>query len=154
MNAPIKGRIPMAERFWSKVKINDHTGCMEWIAGTNGVGYGTFFVRWENGGNVMQLAHRWSYEEANGTIPEGLVIDHLCRNPSCVNPRHLEAVSFRENILRGTGMSARHAIKTECINGHPLSGDNLILRSNGRWRDCRTCKREKDLRSYHEGKKR
>lgn len=146
MDAPIYVNIPIRERFMQKVRVTP-SGCMEWTAGTNGVGYGMFFVRWENGGNVMQLAHRWSYEYSKGPIPEGLHLDHLCRNPPCVNPEHLEAVTQRENNLRGTGMSARHAVKTHCDSGHPFSGDNLKFRSNGRWRDCRECHRIKDRRS-------
>jgi hypothetical protein len=140
-----------AERFHEKVRSAEN-GCIEWTAHTNGAGYGMFYSGWAGGKDVKVLAHRWSYEQANGPIPAGLHIDHLCRNTRCVNPEHLEAVTQRENTLRGVGVSAVHAKKTECINGHPLSGDNLMLRSNGRWRDCRECKRAKDRRYYHQKK--
>jgi hypothetical protein len=142
---------PRLDRFAEKIALTD-TGCIEWIAGTNGAGYGAFFLDWASGRNLKALAHRWSYEYHVGPIPDGLHLDHLCRNTLCVNPDHLEPVTQRENNLRGAGPSAVHATKTECINHHPLSGDNLILRSNGRWRDCRECKRQRDRRRYHQKK--
>lgn len=82
--------------------------------------------------------HRYAYEKLVGPIPEGLVIDHLCRNRLCFNPAHLEVTDHRTNILRGTGASARCAVKTHCPKGHPYEGDNLVLRPNG-FRRCRTC---------------
>lgn len=152
MDAPIAIPIPILERFMQKVEVAP-TGCIEWVGATNGVGYGMFFVRWEAGKDVRMLAHRWNYERVRGAIPEGLHLDHLCRNTLCVNPEHLEAVTQRENSLRGTGMSARHAVKTHCDSGHPFSGDNLAFRSNGRWRDCLECRRAKHRRYYHAKKK-
>lgn len=139
------------DRFAEKIALADN-GCIEWIGGTNNAGYGMFFVAWASGKDVKELAHRWSYEYHVGPIPNGRHIDHLCRNTLCVNPEHLEPVTQQENTLRGIGVAAIHAKKTHCIKGHALSGDNLILRSNGKWRDCRECKRAKDRRYYHQRK--
>lgn len=150
MNKPF-GKRPLIDRFLEKTRATS-SGCIEWTASTNGVGYGMFFVDWDGGRNFKMLAHRWYYEYARGPIPEGLHLDHLCRNPICVNPDHLEAVTQRENTLRGIGVAAQHAAKTECVNGHPFTGENLILRSNGVWRDCRECHRAKDRRYYYQRK--
>jgi hypothetical protein len=88
--------------------------------------------------NGKQIAaHRWSYEDAKGQIPEGMVIDHLCRTSLCVRPDHLEAVSNRENILRGSGPTAVNARKTICKNGHPLEGNTYRQGTHGRV--CKTC---------------
>ena len=64
--------------------------------------------------------------------------DHLCRNPGCYNPTHLEAVTNRENMMRGKSWVADIVRTGLCMRGHPLAGENLILRPNG-WRQCRTC---------------
>lgn len=79
------------------------------------------------------LVHRWTYAEANGPIPDGLTIDHLCRNRRCANPAHLEAVTLLENIRR-----APRYTTNECHRGHLLAGDNLRKRKDNR-RECRTC---------------
>lgn len=114
-------------------------GCWEWTAGNRG-GYGRVAIH----GKLME-AHRWMWERTNGPIPEGLELDHLCRNRACVNPEHLEPVSHLENIRRGeTG--AHNARKTHCKHGHPLSGANLHIKPDGE-RRCRTCSREEMRRA-------
>ncbi|MDP9224875.1 MAG: HNH endonuclease [Actinomycetota bacterium] len=86
----------------------------------------------------MPLAHRVAYELLVGPIPEGLTLDHLCRNTSCVNPQHLEPVTVRENVLRGMGWGAKNKRKTHCHRGHPFDAKNT-LRIPGGTRKCRTC---------------
>ncbi len=118
------------ERFWSKVSKTED-GCWSWT-GSKTSGYGDFYD-----GVRKVSAHRYSYETLSGPIPEGLVLDHLCRNRACVNPEHLEPVTQQVNILRGTGMAARRAAITQCPQGHPYDEQNTLLK-NGR-RVCRTC---------------
>lgn len=115
-------------------------GCWEWEGGRTGAGYGAF---WLDGKTCC--AHRVSYEIHKGPIPEGMFLDHLCRNPPCVNPDHLEPVTPAENMRRGPGS------KPECIHGHPLSGENLYVARTGQ-RVCRTCQ-TKWQREYRERKK-
>ena len=128
------------ERFEAKVT---KTGtCWLWGACVRSDGYGWFSV----GGRSM-AAHRYAYEQYVGPIPDGMALDHLCRVRRCVNPRHLEAVTDRVNILRGRGRAAENAKKTHCGNGHPLSGDNLkpwhLQRGK---RKCRACSNARDRR--------
>lgn len=89
---------PAAERFWSRVDVRDPVECWPWTGLKDRDGYGRFRV------NAQQKAfgvHRWAYMSLRGPIPEGLVIDHLCRVRHCVNPDHLEAVTNAENVRRG-----------------------------------------------------
>ena len=123
-------RQTVEERFWSKVEKGP--SCWEWMAGKSS-GYGKFRL---NG--VKKRAHRLSWEWKNGEIPEGLVIDHLCRNSGCVNPSHMEAVTQLENVRRGFGICAINARKTHCKQGHEFTKENIYVRKFG-GRNCKKC---------------
>lgn len=99
--------------------------------------------KWREALTSVVGAHRVVYEELVGPIPDGLMLDHLCRVRHCVNPEHLEPVTNRENVLRGEGHSAKAARATHCLKGHPYAGENLRILSNG-WRRCRACHRERE----------
>lgn len=122
------------ERFWGKVNKGGPDECWQWKAGT-AKGYGSFYISHRR----SYPAHRFAYELANGKIPEGMVIDHLCRNRGCVNPNHLEPVTNVENVMRGQSGTAINARKTHCIRGHALIGENLRIDKRGR-RACIICR--------------
>lgn len=123
------------ELFWSKV---DATGdCWEWM-GSRHLGYGQWHT--PRPAHLVVLAHRHVYELLVGPIPDGLQVDHLCRNRACVNPDHIELVTHRVNTLRGTSPAALNARKTRCIRGHGFTPENTEYRRSGE-RRCRTCRR-------------
>lgn len=88
------------------------------------------------------VAHRAAYELLVGPVPDGLVLDHLCRVRTCVNPAHLEPVTDRENVARGVGISVVNAAKTHCPKDHEYTPENTVLANRGAARRCRTCVRE------------
>lgn len=116
-----------------------NSGCWLWTAFINDNGYGKIgYGRCPEGkGSIEFPAHRSMYEYTHGPIPKELTVDHLCRVRCCVNPEHLEIVSNKVNILRGTGPTALNAVKTHCPQGHSYSGSNLWIRKTGRY--CRAC---------------
>jgi hypothetical protein len=124
----------LGERFWSKVNKDTESGCWEWTASLQTDGYGQFSIKVDDHHRTVQ-SHRLTYEALVGDIPDGLQIDHLCRNASCVNPEHLEPVSALENISRSP---IHNGAKTHCPQGHPFDKANTYIR-NGRWRGCRAC---------------
>lgn len=139
-------RAETIERFWLNVKKTDW--CWLWIGNRSGGnnGGGPYGVLWSE--RRMTYAHRFSYElHRHEPIPEGLTIDHLCSNPLCVNPSHLEVVTLQENIRRGNGQSSIHSRQTMCLHGHPLTSDNLYNSIRG-WRVCRVCSLERQRKYY------
>ena len=125
---------PTYRRFMTHVLIDDPDGCWVWTGAHDSSGYGNAYVD-----GRMRGSHRVSYEHHVGPIPDGLVLDHLCRNRSCVNPDHLEPVTHRENILRGEGVAAQKARATHCPKGHPYGDDPK--RQHGGYRRCAECYR-------------
>lgn len=98
-------------------------------------GYGQ--IRPGDGRGALRV-HRAAYELANGPIPDGMQIDHLCRNRLCCNPDHLEAVTREENIARGNAPHMVNARKTHCKYGHEFSPENTLVTKRGS-RSCRQC---------------
>jgi len=119
----------------SRIKVIDD--CWVWQGTKNSDGYGRILV---NGRRIG--VHRVVFELLRHRIPLGLVTDHKCLNPACVNPAHLEIVTNKENVLRGTGLAAINARKTHCSQGHTLSGPeaDVYITSEG-FRACRACQR-------------
>lgn len=115
--------------------------CWEWTGYRDRAGYGRIYGT-KDGHVVTTGAHRFVYRQVKGEIPEGLDLDHLCRNPACVNPEHLEPVTRKVNLNRGEHGNGK---KTHCPKGHEYTPENTYLYGpNKTWRQCRTCYREMD----------
>ena len=135
MNAPL----PMALRI---ARLVDATGdCWVWLGDSWDGRYGRMKIG-PNRARRSVAAHRASYEAFVGPIPDGLTLDHLCRNTKCVNPEHLEPVTMRENTLRGTNFVADNARKTHC----PLGHEYTYTTKRGK-RRCNTCGRLEGARN-------
>lgn len=104
-------------RFWEKAEITET--CWIWHGCINDQGYAQIRVD-----GKTRNAAKFAFEQSRGQVPEGLVLDHLCRVRHCVNPRHLEPVTNKENILRGISPPAQKARKTHCKRGHEFSLEN------------------------------
>lgn len=137
---------PIADRFWEKVdkcgpipaNRTDLGPCWLWLRYRMKNGYG-LFRKTTQATDSQFLSHRVAYELSVGPIPDGLIIDHLCRNRACVNPSHLEPVTHRVNNLRGETIAAKFAGTTHCPAGHPYDEANTYR--DGRGRRCRECHR-------------
>jgi hypothetical protein len=126
--------LPHPARFWAKVQKTE--GCWEWLgARTKAEGYGVYRLN-----NRNHVAHRVAYELNIGLIPEGMQIDHLCRNRLCVNPAHMEVVTNQVNQLRSNGAGGVNARRTHCAQGHEFTPENTYLNPRGD-RNCRTCRK-------------
>lgn len=124
-------------KFWSSVKKT--RGCWNWRHIKKPNQYGSFYTK-----GISYRAHRISVVLSGRDIPEFMVVDHMCRNRSCVNPKHLRVVTSKINILAGVGVSAQNARKTHCRNGHKFLKENTygikLNTTTGIGRDCRICR--------------
>lgn len=119
------------EKFWSRAdRSGGPESCWTWQGTISPGGYG----RYASVNGRSRFAHRLAYEP----IPDGLPLDHLCRNTRCVNPVHLEPVTTRENVLRSTSPAALHAKKTHCPEGHEYGPERAEVHQ-ARRRRCPTC---------------
>lgn len=137
-------------RFWTKVKLDPATGCLEWLGCKTVCGYGQFRYNGKTGS-----AHRYIMGLPTRKGCDWRVVVHLCRNPGCVNPNHLEIVTHHENtrqsgVLDNTGNISR--AKTHCPQGHEYMGDNLYITPSG-VRNCRACRKSSSARHKARAKK-
>jgi len=135
--------LPPRERF--EAKVNYTTTCWLWT-GALVHGYGLFFTgKWlPYGGQLNVYAHRWNWEEENGPVPDGLVLDHyICDTPACVRPSHVRPTTQQDNLTRSGRTNAQ---KKSCPQGHPYSPENthVYMTKRGTSRICKKCKRQKD----------
>lgn len=130
-------RTTTSDSFWSRVDKAGEGGCWLWTGTVYKTGYGGLATRLRLTPGGSRLAHRAAYQLLVGPIPEGLHLDHLCRVRRCVNPAHLEPVTPKENARRGL----RGALKTHCPHGHPLTAENMTVRSLDGARVCHPCVR-------------
>lgn len=149
-----RGDEPLMSRFMRQVNQDGSTPgfrsdlgpCWIWMGPMRPNGYGQIQVA-----GKLKSAHRLAYELFIGATPSDLVTDHLCRNPRCVNPTHLELVTVTENTRRGTSPSAINARKTHCLNGHAFTPENTWIDRRNR-RACRACARDRSRMQYRKGR--
>ena len=139
------------ERLISKVDWKSEGSCWDWLGTINEYGYPKISIE-----NHPRRAHRISYEAFIGPIPKGLDLDHLCRNRKCINPKHLEPVTRKENLNRspitfwrgGQTTAKIKKSRTHCKHGHEWSEENTYIHTYG-WRVCRECKKIQERKSYY-----
>lgn len=134
---PIPHFSPAVMRTIFALVSQNASGCWEWQGAKDPAGYGTVTVEY-----TPYRVHRVFYQQLVEELRQGLVIDHLCRNPSCCNPLHLEQVEGAENTLRGESNAANNARKIACIRGHRFTRANTYIDANG-WRQCKLCNQER-----------
>lgn len=127
---------------WAHRIAVDASGCWLWTGSIDATGYGKV----QEKPYKSHKAHRVVYEASGRRIPEGLVLDHLCRVRKCVNPNHLEPVTDEENRARGFGIVAVNVRKTHCVRDHAFTPENTSI-VNKHSRRCLTCQRERMRRT-------
>lgn len=130
----------MVDRFRANVLPEPNSGCWFWMGSDYNGGYGYFCIQ-AMGKRKVIAAHRFAYELLVGPIPEGYDVHHKCSIPCCVNPLHLEPLDRMTHVhITPRNIGSINAAKTHCINGHPLTGDDVRIRGNSR--QCKACARE------------
>ena len=133
----------LAHRKFLKLLDANENGCWDWKGSIDRKdGYGHFYY----GLGKTGVAHRFSYKYYKGEIPDGLVVDHICRNRACVNPDHLRTMTNATNVMIGEGPTAKFARAFECKRGHSMDDDNTYIRPNGQ-RQCRKCQTDRSRKS-------
>lgn len=138
-------RMSVMDRIRERTSVDPETGCWEWLGAATVTGYGRMMVTREHKTHRSTLVHRAAYEELVGPIPEGLQLDHLCKNTMCCNPDHLEPVTHLENLLRSDTPSNTFREATHCIHGHEFTPENTYRTDRGRY--CRACRRRRNQES-------
>lgn len=137
-------RRPLLERLLERRHITE-SGCWEYTGSTVMQGYGvTYDVNTKRYVKVCIYV----YQRLIGSVPKGLILDHTCNNRACFNPAHLEPVTFKENVLRGSGPTAINARKTACHNGHPYVEGSFKYELGTVGRRCLICQRERNKRYW------
>lgn len=135
---------PSPKTIWDRAaeKIRVDKDGWWWEGTIGGDGYGKLLIGSRATKRSTFQAHRVVWTLLRGPIPEGLDLDHLCRQRNCVWPEHLEPVSRKENLRRGEGFPGVRARQTHCINGHAFDEANTYIAPNGT-RKCRKCSNER-----------
>lgn len=135
-----------AKRIFNKYKILE-SGCWEWQKGKTKAGYGQVTLS-----GKRQYAHRVMYVLFYGEIEIGKIVDHICNNPSCINPKHLQAISQLDNTIRSQiAIPAKNKRKTHCKNGHEFTLENTYTRQRANRnieRDCMACRTMRNPARY------
>lgn len=133
------------DHLMTHIAADSKSKCWNWTGTIKPDGY----TKWNRVPHVNISAHRVSWLLFNGAFPEPpLTIDHLCRNPRCVNPSHMEPVPIKENVMRGNGLTAQNARKSVCSRGHAFTRDNTRITHQG-YRNCRECLRITGRARWH-----
>ena len=123
----------LVDRHLHRLNFEPMSGCWIWAGSMTRKGYGTVRV-----GTISTTAHRAFWLASGRELIPGLVLDHLCRNRSCVNPDHLRQVTHQVNILEGKSPTAQLSRSNVCKKGHSLPQP----RQDGKKRRCRECAAE------------